>query len=69
MLLNLSPTDAFDASINLKGCRTPTAQRAFTYVGDARGFVEQQVTPGRAWHLPPWSMTSIELRFDPPAKP
>ncbi len=66
VLLNLSPTDAFDANVNLKGCALPSKQRVFTYSGDARGFVEQPVVPGKAWHLPPWSMTAIELFFDEP---
>lgn len=64
VLLNFSPTDAFDANVRLDGCATPKAQRVFTYVGDARGFVEQPAAPGKAWRLPPYSMTSVELTME-----
>ncbi len=68
VLLNTSPTDAFDASVNLKGCAAPKTQRVFTYVGDARGLFAQQPVPGKSWHLPPYSMTAVELTFETPLK-
>lgn len=67
VLLNFSPTDGFDASVNLKGCEVPTAQRVFTYTGDPRGFLEQKTPIGKAYRMPPYSMTVVELAL--PKKP
>ncbi len=63
LLLNTSTTDTFEASINLKGCAAPLAQRVFTYVGDPRGFVERESRLGKAYRAPPSSMTVVEVQL------
>jgi Glycoside hydrolase family 44 len=68
VLLNLSPTDAFDAGINLKGCAAPESQRFFTYTGNPKGFVERQSTLGRAYRLPAYSISVVELKLKKPGK-
>lgn len=68
VLLNFSPNDGFDASVKLKGCEVPSKQRVFTSLGDARGFQPQEAIVGRPYHLPPYSMTVVELGFDAPLK-
>lgn len=70
VLLNESPEEALEASVNLNGCPVAEAQRVFTYTGDPSGFVERVLALGRAYALPPYSMTVIELRLPKaPAKP
>ncbi|MFZ5446253.1 MAG: glycoside hydrolase family 44 protein [Myxococcota bacterium] len=61
--LNLSPTQPLEASINLKGCARPDTQRVFTFVGDARGFASKEVPIGKAYRLPAYSITVIELNM------
>jgi hypothetical protein len=69
VLLNFSPTDGFDASVNLKGCQAPSAQRVFTFTGDPRGFAENATPVGKAYRLPPYSITVVELQLPKPLKP
>ena len=59
--LNFSPADALEANIELKGCPVASAQRVFTYTGDARGFTPREVALGKAYRLPPYSISVIEL--------
>jgi len=61
--LNLSPTDALDANIDLRGCPRADSQKVFTYSGDPRGFIEQpkESTVGHSVRLPPYSMSVIEV--------
>lgn len=65
--LNFSPTETLEASINFKGCAIAQSQRVFVYTGDARGFVGRQVAVGKAYRLPPYSISVIELTL--PVKP
>ncbi len=59
--LNFLPDDALEANIDLKGLPTPESQRVFTYTGDARGFTPREVALGKAYRLPPYSISVIEL--------
>lgn len=59
--LNFSSSDAIEAKVTLKGCAAPTSQRVFTYVGDPAGFKTRDVPLGRAYRLPPYSISVVEL--------
>ncbi len=63
--LNLSSTTAMEASIRLKGCPLPASQRVFTYAGDSRGFATHDVPLGKAYHLPSYSISVVELTMPP----
>lgn len=66
VLLNKSPEEVVDANVRLNRCAGVERQRVFTYLGDPRGFEERAVLPGRAYRLPPYSMTVVELLLEHP---
>lgn len=66
--LNFSPKDTLEANIDLKGCSVADSQRVFTYTGDARGFTPRDVAVGKAYRLPPYSISVVELTLPAPKK-
>ncbi len=64
--LNFSAQDALEARVTLKGCGQASAQRVFTYVGDPAGFKAREVPLGRAYRLPPSSISVVELTVPKP---
>ncbi len=66
VLLNFSSANSLEAAVNLKGCAVPNSQRVFMFAGDPRGFVNREVEVGKPYHLPPYSISVVELTL--PAK-
>jgi len=70
VLLNLHPSRALDASVRLDGCGLPGTRRVFVQQADRPGLRAR--APGAAdgarlvEPLPPWSITVVEAKLDPP---
>ena len=67
--LNFSPTEALEATVNLKGCQAAQSQRVFRYAGNASGFSVVEVPVGKAYRLPPYSIVVVELGMAAAGKP
>jgi hypothetical protein len=65
VLLNLSPETSLDSTVLFKGCPAIDHQRVFGWAGDPRGFTEKQSPSAKAWRLPPYSITVVELSLLP----
>lgn len=61
VLLNLSPAEALDGTLSLKGCPAVAGQRAFSYTGGAAGLEAAESQPGKPLRLAPWSINVVEL--------
>ena len=68
VLLNLSPADALEGTVTLKGCPAVERQRVFSYAGDPKGFALVDVAVGKSVRLPAYSITVMELSFARPKK-
>jgi hypothetical protein len=65
--LNHSSAETLDATVDLKGCPVRIAsQRVFTFAGDPRGPKTIKQIAGQPYRLPPYGITTIEIRFDKP---
>ena len=68
VLLNLDPTQALDAGLDLSGCAAVSRHRTFQYSPDSRLAELADGSSGAdAPHpvLPPWSITVVDLTLDP----
>jgi Glycoside hydrolase family 44 len=66
VLLNLSSGQIFEGRVNLQGCAEAESQRVFGFTGDPRGFLAREAPLGKAYRLPPSSITVVELQLAPP---
>jgi hypothetical protein len=71
VLLNLDPSTAVNAEVDLSRCGTPTSRRAFVYDTTAPAFVEDNAKADLAKlteRLAPYSMKVVELAVAKPAR-
>jgi hypothetical protein len=71
VLLNLDPSTAVDAEIDVSRCGTPTARRAFAYDATLPAFIEDRGKSDLAKlteRLAPYSMKVVELTVSKPVR-